>query len=136
MREEKARGEDQGKSQGLHRKVLGIFLFITVFLVPRAMPWRRQWHPTPVLLPGKSHGRGSLVGCSPWGCKQSDTTEQLARHTSLHCIFRLKPPHLLVHLICICSTNIQFNASANLSSCECILVCHWSLSLLKYKCLN
>ena len=30
-------------------------------------PWRRQWHPTPVLLPGKSHGRRSLVGCSPWG---------------------------------------------------------------------
>ena len=28
---------------------------------------RRQWHPTPVLLPGKSHGRRSLVGCSPWG---------------------------------------------------------------------
>ena len=34
--------------------------------------WRRQWHPTPVLLPGKSHGRRSLVGCSPWGC-QSQT---------------------------------------------------------------
>ena len=34
----------------------------------RAMYWRRQWHPTPVLLPGKSHGRRSLVGCSPWGC--------------------------------------------------------------------
>ena len=30
--------------------------------------WRRQWHPTPVLLPGKSYGRRSLVGCSPWGC--------------------------------------------------------------------
>ena len=29
--------------------------------------WRRQWHPTPVLLPGKSHGQRSLVGCSPWG---------------------------------------------------------------------
>ena len=29
--------------------------------------WRRQWHPTPVLLPGESHGRRSLVGCSPWG---------------------------------------------------------------------
>ena len=29
---------------------------------------RRQWHPTPVLVPGKSHGRRSLVGCSPWGC--------------------------------------------------------------------
>ena len=31
------------------------------------IPWRRKWHPTPVLLPGKSHGRRSLVGCSPWG---------------------------------------------------------------------
>ena len=31
------------------------------------LSWRRQWHPTPVLLPGKSHGRRSLVGCSPWG---------------------------------------------------------------------
>ena len=31
--------------------------------------WRRQWHPTPVLLPGKSHGRRSLMGCSPWGHK-------------------------------------------------------------------
>ena len=38
---------------------------------------RRQWHPTPVLLPGKSHGRRSLVGCSPWGREESDTTEQL-----------------------------------------------------------
>ena len=32
-----------------------------------AFSWRRQWHPTPVLLPGKSHGQRSLVGCSPWG---------------------------------------------------------------------
>ena len=37
--------------------------------------WRRQWHPTPVLLPGKSHGQRSLVGYSPWGHKESDTTE-------------------------------------------------------------
>ena len=35
---------------------------------PSSKYWRRQWHPTPVLLPGKSHGRRSLVGCSPWGC--------------------------------------------------------------------
>ena len=41
---------------------------------------RRQWHPTPVLLPGKSHGWRSLVGCSPWGRKESDTTEQLHFH--------------------------------------------------------
>ena len=38
---------------------------------------RRQWHPTPVLLPGNSHGWRSLVGCSLWGRKESDTTEQL-----------------------------------------------------------
>ena len=42
---------------------------------------RRQWHPTPVLLPGKSHGWRSLVGCSPWGCEESDTTEQLFTHS-------------------------------------------------------
>ena len=41
------------------------------------MPWRRKWQPTPVFLPGKSHGRWSLVGYCPWGCKESDITEQL-----------------------------------------------------------
>ena len=39
------------------------------------MHWRRKWQPTPVLLPGKSHGWRSLVGYSPWGHKESDTTE-------------------------------------------------------------
>ena len=47
---------------------------------------RRQWHPTPVLLPGKSHGQRSLVGCSSWGRKESDTTERLQFHFSLLCI--------------------------------------------------
>ena len=37
--------------------------------------WRRKWQPTPVRLPGKSHGQRSLVGCSPWGHYESDTTE-------------------------------------------------------------
>ena len=46
----------------------------------------RQWHPTPVLLPGKSHGRRSLVGCNPWGRWGSDTTERLHFHFSLSCI--------------------------------------------------
>ena len=40
-------------------------------------------NPTPVLLPGKSHGQRSLVGCSPWGCEESDTTERLHFHFSL-----------------------------------------------------
>ena len=43
-------------------------------------------HPTPVLLPGKSHGRRSLVGCSPWDHEESDTTEQLHLHFALSCI--------------------------------------------------
>ena len=47
--------------------------------------WRRQWHPTPVLLPGKSHGEKSLEGCSPWGRWGSDTTERLPFHFSLSC---------------------------------------------------
>ena len=34
------------------------------------IPWRRKWQPTPVFLPGKSHGQGSLAGCSPWSCKR------------------------------------------------------------------
>ena len=42
-----------------------------------------QWYPTPVLLPGKSHGWRSLEGCSPWGRKESDTTERLHFHFSL-----------------------------------------------------
>ena len=52
----------------------------------RALSQRRQWHPTPVLLPGKSHGRRSLVGCSPWGRTESYTTERLHFHFSLSCI--------------------------------------------------
>ena len=51
----------------------------------RLLNRRRQWHPTPVLLPGKSHGRRSLVGCSPWGRSESDTTDRLHFHFSLSC---------------------------------------------------
>ena len=48
--------------------------------------WRRHWHPTPVLLPGKSHGWRSPVGCSLWGHYESDRTERLHFHFSLSCI--------------------------------------------------
>ena len=44
------------------------------------IPWRRKWQPTPVFLPGKSNGPRSLVGCRPWGRKESDTTERLHFH--------------------------------------------------------
>ena len=55
-------------------------------LCPKSISQRRQWKPTPVLLPGNSHGQRSLVGCSPWGHKESDTTERLHFHFSPSCI--------------------------------------------------
>ena len=45
-----------------------------------------EWLPTPVVLPGKSHGQRSLVGCSPWGHEESDTTERPHFDFSLSCI--------------------------------------------------
>ena len=59
---------------------------ITTLLIGYMPISRRLWHPTPVLLPGKSHGRRSLMGCSPWGREELDMTEQLHRHFSLSCI--------------------------------------------------
>ena len=59
--------------------------YCTIALISHASQ-RRQWHPTPVLLPGKSHGWRSLVGCRPWGRKESNTTERLYFHFSLSCI--------------------------------------------------
>ena len=57
-----------------------------IYLLTNVFSWRRRLHPTPLLLPGKSHGQRSLVGCSPWGRKESDTTERLHFHFSLSCI--------------------------------------------------
>ena len=51
------------------------------------IPWRREWLPTPVFLPGKCHGQRSLVGYSPWGRRESDKTELLTyihTHTQAH----------------------------------------------------
>ena len=45
------------------------------------IPWRRKWQPTPVFLPGESHGQRSLAGYSPQGRKELDTTERLHTHT-------------------------------------------------------
>ena len=55
-------------------------LFVDFLIAAILTSRRRRWHPTPVLLPGKSHGWRSLMGCSPWGRKGSDTTEQLQFH--------------------------------------------------------
>ena len=44
----------------------------------RKIHWKNEWKPTPAFLPGESHGQGNLVGYSPLGCKESDTTERLS----------------------------------------------------------
>ena len=56
-----------------------------------------QWHPTPVLLPGKSHGRRSLVGCSPWGREESDMTEWLHFHFHFHFHFHALEKEMATH---------------------------------------
>ena len=60
-----------------------VYLCSQVLFLSNPVPQRRQWQPTPVLLPGKSHGRRSLVGCSPWGRDESDMTERLHFNFSL-----------------------------------------------------
>ena len=64
----------------------------------RKIPWRRKWQPTPVFLPGESHGWRSLVGYSPWGCKESDMTERL----HFHFIFQPMPPPLYLEKLKNC----------------------------------
>ena len=66
----------------------------------RKVSWRRKWLPTPVFLPGEFHGEKSLVGYSPWGCKESDTTERL---TFSHIIFK---KHVI--FICLLTMYISF----------------------------
>ena len=58
----------------------------TFFLLVRMLGSEKAVAPTPVLLPGKSHGWRSLVGCSPWGGEESDRTEQLHLYFSLSCM--------------------------------------------------
>ena len=94
------------------------------------IPWRRKWQSTPALLPGKSHGWRSLIGYSPWGRKESDTTEWL----NFHLLFLLLPqshkfregtqlPRLLFlvwkwEVWTRCSLNIVCFKSMNLNHCQ------------------
>ena len=67
-------------------KFISLVAFLSCIYHFQLLVWRRQWHPTPVLLPGKSHGWRSLVGCSPWDREESDMTERLHFDFSLSCI--------------------------------------------------
>ena len=93
------------------------------FLQDQCCSQRRPWHPTPVLLPGKSHGWRSLVGCSPWGHEQSDTTERLHFRFSLSCIGEGHGNPLQ----CSCLENPRDGGPSGLPSMESCRVGHdWS----------
>ena len=66
---------------------------ILTYVTLESYTWRRQWHPTPVLLPGESHEQRSLVGCSPWGREESDTTERLHFPFHFHALEREMAAH-------------------------------------------
>ena len=67
-----------GKGSACHcRDPWGFSLWV------RKIPWRRKCQPTPVFLPGESHGRRTLAGYSPWGHEEADTTERLSKNGSL-----------------------------------------------------
>ena len=86
-----------------------------------SVPRRRQWAPTPVLLPGKSHGRRSLVGCSPWGRKESGTTEQLTLNT-----------YLIYKLLTNCLIFVKCNLLSYQQRVAFCLCCVWQMGNLIY----
>ena len=59
-----------------------------IFVESCLVGWRRKWQPTPVFLPGEFHGQRSLVGCSPWGRTESDTTEATWRRRPGGCLWQ------------------------------------------------
>ena len=81
------------------------------------VPWSRKWQPTPVFLPGKFKGQRSLAGYSPWGCKESDTTERLSMSMKMgfsgHWLHEPKSPQpwALRSVTCI-STRAMFPLAA------------------------
>ena len=74
------------------------------------LSWRMTWHPTPVFLPGESHGQRSLAGCSPQGRRESDTTGRLGtqvRGSSLCCHLSLSVAYARAFLCCHCFSRVN-----------------------------
>ena len=89
------------------------------------IPWRRAWQPTPVFLPGKSHGQG-LVGYSPKGLKESDTTERLCTQTQQLCEkIHIKAEHSDWHTLRTCSVLVLPKSGQNHN-----LLARWSITCL------
>ena len=78
----------------------------------RKIPWKREQLPTPVFLPGESHGQKSLAGYSPWGCKQLDTIEL---HFHFHSILPVSPSKSWIRYIAFLFLTFVFDSSIRVS---------------------
>ena len=83
----------------------------------RKIPWRRAWQPTPVFSSGESHGWKSLVGYSPWGQKESDTTE-VTEQARMHAYLHISMSCTVKQLLKECVGNILIHVE----TCPCYIV--------------
>ena len=103
--------EEPGRLQSMGSLRVGHYWATSLWLFT-FMHWRREWQPTPVFLPGESQGQRSLVGCSPWGGKESDTTEQLTLSLSQDTVILWVRFHVLLSL---CPRQVAQNLALNWS---------------------
>ena len=87
----------------------------------RKIPWRRKWQPTLVFLSGKFHGQKSLVGYSPWNCKEPDTAEHTCTHTHTH-------THIYIYAF-VLSCSIVFNSLWPPGFSPTMLLCPWDFQV-------
>ena len=87
------------------------------------IPWWREWQPTPVLLPGGSHGKRSLAGYSPWSRKESDMTKRHTPNTNKQ--LRTFP---LPFDFSICGNSVLFSVIWCVSTSQRVIVCHFSVT--------
>ena len=87
------------------------------------IPWRRKWEPTPVFLPGESHGQRSLAGYSPWDHEELDTTEATQHSWCRQYSSSLNTPHSLIPLLppCFCPIPGTYQASLSLQALNLLL---------------
>ena len=107
--EEPGRLQSMGSQRAGHDRATSLSLFTF-------MHWRRKWQPTPVFLPGESHGWRSLVGCRLWGCTESDTTAatQQPQHSYDICYFYVQL-FIIIYMFSFCPVTSKYT-----SECKCL----------------
>ena len=104
-------------------------------LIPVKIPWRREWLPTPVFLPGEFHRQRSLEGYSPWGHKELDTVEQLTLSLSWFPVLYGKSLSLMNFMYSssfFCMSNIPLYMCTHTLHLLKPVICWWMFSLLPH----